>query len=96
MPQPDFWTFIPFALAYCVAALSCVGVPGGTILIILPVLQNFLNFTPEMLSAITTIYILQDPFGTTANVIGNGGFALLIQRIFRRDQRTATALTEVN
>jgi Na+/H+-dicarboxylate symporter len=83
MDPPDLTTFAVFVLAYCMAALSCVGIPGGTVLIVLPVLQNFLGFTPEMLSAITTIYVLQDPFGTTANVIGNGGFALLIQRVFR-------------
>lgn len=83
MHQPDLGSFVIFAFAYSMAALSCVGIPGGTVLIVLPVLQNFLGFTPEMLSAITTIYVLQDPFGTTANVIGNGGFALLIQRVFR-------------
>ncbi len=83
MHPPELAAFVLFALAYSMAALSCVGIPGGTVLIVLPVLQNFLGFTPEMLSAITTIYVLQDPFGTTANVIGNGGFALLMQRVSR-------------
>lgn len=94
MQQPDFSTFVVFAFAYSMAALSCVGIPGGTVLIMLPVMQNFLGFTPEMLSAITTIYVLQDPFGTTANVVGNGGFALLIQRIFRSQLAIKNSTTE--
>ena len=79
--HPDLLTFIPFVLAFCLAKLSCVGIPGASVLVVLPVLQNFLGFTPEMISVLTTIYILQDSFGTAANVMGNGAFALLIQRI---------------
>lgn len=81
---PDFVEFMPFALSFSIAKLSCVGIPGASVLVILPVLQNYLGFTPEMISILTTIYILQDPFGTAANVMGNGAFALIIQRIFKK------------
>lgn len=84
LPCPDFVEFIPFALSFSIAKLSCVGIPGASVLVILPVLQNYLGFTPEMISILTTIYILQDPFGTAANVMGNGAFALIIQRIFKK------------
>ena len=84
---PDFWHFLAYALAFSIAKLSCVGIPGASVLVILPVLQQFLGFKPEMISMLTTIYILQDPFGTAANVMGNGGFALLLQRIFKKIQR---------
>lgn len=79
-PLPDWWTFHLFAIGFCIAKLSCVGIPGASVLVVLPVLQNHLGFTPEMISALTTIYILQDPFGTSGNVMGNGALALLIQR----------------
>jgi Na+/H+-dicarboxylate symporter len=82
-PQPDFLTLISFILAFSLAKLSCVGVPGASVLVILPVLKGFLGFTPDMISVLTTIYILQDPFGTSANVMGNGAFALIIQRLFK-------------
>lgn len=82
MPWPTLIAFIPFALAFSLAKLSCVGAPGASILVVLPVLQEWLGFTPEMLSVITTIYILQDSFGTAANVMLNGAFALVIQRIY--------------
>ena len=78
--MPDFWTFLMYTGAFCLAKFSCVGIPGASVLVILPVLQQFLGFSPEMISMITTIYILQDPFGSFGNVMGNGGFALLIHR----------------
>jgi Na+/H+-dicarboxylate symporter len=83
MPLPDFATFCLFASAFCVAKLSCVGVPGASVLVVLPVLQNYLHFSPEMITLLTTIYILQDSFGTAANVMGNGAFVLLLQRLSR-------------
>lgn len=94
LPWPDLNAVLPFVLAFSLAKLSCVGVPGASILVILPVLQNHLGFTPEMISVLTTIYILQDSFGTAANVMGNGAFALIIQRIFYQRKITASDYSE--
>jgi Na+/H+-dicarboxylate symporter len=84
MSWPDLSHFIPFAFAFSLAKLSCVGIPGASVLVILPVLQGYLGFTPEMISILTIIYTLQDPFGTAANVMGNGAFAVLLEKIFKR------------
>ena len=80
MPWPDLATFIPFAFAFSCAKLSCVGVPGASVLVILPVVQAYMGFTPEMITLVTTLYILQDACGTAMNVMGNGAFALVLQR----------------
>lgn len=80
-PTPSFGHFAYFAGAFCIAKFSCVGVPSASVLVVLPVLQTFLGFTPEMIAVLTTIYVLQDPFGTAANVMGNGAFALLVGRL---------------
>jgi len=90
-PTPDLASFALFASAFCVAKLSCVGVPGASVLVVLPVLQSSLNFSPEMITVLTTIYILQDSFGTAANVLGNGAFTLLVQRLGRITNRSAVA-----
>jgi Na+/H+-dicarboxylate symporter len=81
---PDLGTFGLFALAFCFAKLSCVGIPGASVLVILPVLEQFLGFTNSMISMLTTIYILQDPLGTFTNVMGNGAFAVLLRRGFEK------------
>ncbi len=80
---PDLYSFIPFAFAFSIAKLSCVGIPGASVLVVLPVLQNYLGFTSEMVSVLATIYILQDSFGTCANVMGNGAFAMIVRRTFK-------------
>jgi Na+/H+-dicarboxylate symporter len=82
MSLPDFYAFIPFIGAFCIAKLSCVGVPAASVLVVLPVLQQYLNFTPAMISMVTTIYILQDSFGTCGNVMGNGSFAIILKNVY--------------
>jgi Na+/H+-dicarboxylate symporter len=81
-PFPDFQTFLLFAGAFCFAKLSCVGIPGASVLVILPVLEEFLGFNSTLISLVTTIYILQDPFGTCANVMSNGAFAVMVNKLF--------------
>ncbi len=88
LPWPGLMELIPFAFAFSLAKLSCVGVPGASVLVVLPVLQNYLGFSPEMITLLTTIYILQDSFGTAANVMGNGAFALCIHRLFRQPEKS--------
>lgn len=81
--MPDFSTFLLFSGAFCLAKLSCVGIPGASVLVILPVLEQFLGFNPTMIGMLTAIYILQDPIGTFTNVMGNGAFAVMMQRAFK-------------
>lgn len=93
MPTPDLMTFTLFAGAFCIAKLSCVGIPGASVLVVLPVLKNYLDFTPEMVTVLTTIYILQDCFGTCANVMGNGAFALIVQRLSKFSLKKRVAVS---
>lgn len=81
---PDFFTFLTFTMYYCMAKFSCAGVPGGGVIVLVPVFQKYLDMSPALASLLTTIYILQDPILTAANVAGNGGFAIICQRIARK------------
>ena len=76
-PLPDFNTYMVFTFWYCLAKFSTAGVPGAGVLIILPVMQNYLHLNAELSSILTTIYILKDSLLTGANVMGNGSFAIL-------------------
>ncbi len=82
-PLPGMHDYLYFTLYYCLAKFSCAGVPGGGVLVILPVAQTYLGLNPEMTSLLATIYILQDPILTSANVMGNGAFALLTRNFFK-------------
>lgn len=78
---PDFSLYINFVLYYCLAKFSCAGVPGGGVLVLIPVFQQYLNMSNETATVIASIYMLQDPIITSANVMGNGAFAIITHRI---------------
>lgn len=84
MPLPTWEDYLLFTLYFCIAKFSVAGIPGGGIIVMLPILQKYLHLTPEMASLMTTIYIVQDPIFTSANVMGNGAFAILVRKITRQ------------
>jgi Na+/H+-dicarboxylate symporter len=90
MPEPSFFSYLPFAISFVLAKFSVAAVPGGGILVMLPILESYLGLNGEMLSLITALYILFDPVITCANVLGNGGFAKAIDRIVYREKETSS------
>jgi Na+/H+-dicarboxylate symporter len=82
-PLPDFESYLIFTFWYCLAKFSTAAVPGAGVLIILPVMQNYLHLSPELNSVLATIYILKDGLLTATNIMGNGGFALLSYNLFK-------------
>jgi Na+/H+-dicarboxylate symporter len=81
---PDFSMFLGFTLYYCIAKFSAAGIPGGGVIVILPVAQHYLGLSAEATTMLATIYILQDPIITAANVMGNGAFALLSGKLLKK------------
>lgn len=81
LPEPALMTYLVFVLYFVLAKFSVAAVPGGGILVMLPILENYLGFNAEMLSLITALYILFDPVITSANVLGNGAFAMMIDKL---------------
>ncbi len=75
MEEPSFYNYLIFASFFVLAKFSVAAVPGGGILVMLPILEEYLNFNSEMLTLITSLYLLFDPVITCANVLGNGAFA---------------------
>lgn len=81
LPEPTLYEYLIFTGYFVVTKFSVAAVPGGGIFVMLPILEKTLNFTPEMLSMITAIYLLFDPILAFINVLGNGGFAKMIDNI---------------
>lgn len=79
-PEPLFMQYLIFAGYFVLAKFSVAAVPGGGIIVMLPILESYLGFNSPMLSLITALYLLFDPFITAANVLGNGGFALFLDK----------------
>ncbi len=81
VPEPLFMSYLIFTFYFVLAKFSVAAVPGGGVLVMLPILENYLGFNADMLSLITALYILFDPVITSANVLGNGGFAMVIDKV---------------
>lgn len=79
--QPDFMAYFIFTIYFVIAKFSVAAIPGGGIIVMLPILEQYLGFNADMLSLITALYILFDPVVTGSNVLGNGAFAKMIDRI---------------
>lgn len=81
--EPTLANYFIFAAYFVLAKFSVAAVPGGGILVMLPILESYLGFNADMLSLITALYILFDPVITCANVLGNGAFALVAEKLLK-------------
>lgn len=89
LPLPSISAYLTFAISFVITKFSGAGIPGGSILIMIPVLESCLNFSPEMSALITVFYMLLDPICTSGNVIGNNIFVIYFTKLY-------TTLTEKN
>lgn len=87
LAEPTLVSYLTFAGYFVLAKFSVAAIPGGGIIVMLPILEKYLGFHSEMLSLITALYILFDPVITCANVLGNGSFAMLMDKV--KNFRTA-------
>lgn len=81
---PAFGVYMVFVFYFCTAMFAVSGIPGGGILVMLPILRTHLGFTPEMETVITALYFLLDSFGTAANVMGDGALIIMVNKVLRK------------
>ena len=86
MVVPTFSNYLIFVLHFVLAKFAVAAVPGGGLLVMLPVMQKYLGMTPDMLALVTALYILFDPVITACNVMGNGSLAITFDKITSRQK----------
>ncbi|MEG8230254.1 cation:dicarboxylase symporter family transporter [Candidatus Rickettsia tasmanensis] len=82
-----FLAYFIFTFYFVLALFSVAAIPGGGIIVMPPILEQYLGFNTNMMSLITALYILFDPVITCANVLGNGAFVKLIDNIYSVTQK---------
>ncbi|OFW69906.1 MAG: hypothetical protein A2977_03955 [Alphaproteobacteria bacterium RIFCSPLOWO2_01_FULL_45_8] len=82
MSVPDFSLYLKFCLYYVVLKFGAAGVPGGGVMVMMPILQELMGFDPTMQGFIMGLYMLFDPFITVTNVMCNGAAAVGFAHIF--------------
>ncbi len=82
LPLPSVTSFMIFAFYTALAKYAVAAVPGGVIIVVAPILEAHLGFSSDMIGLVTAIYLICDPFGTSANVTGNGVFPILFTKLY--------------
>ncbi|MBP6870227.1 cation:dicarboxylase symporter family transporter [Candidatus Babeliales bacterium] len=82
--SPDPLIYSAFVGYFCINMLAVAGIPGGGIIVMIPILKTILGFDDMMISIITTLYFLQDGLGTAGNVMGDGALMIIVNKILKR------------
>ena len=69
---------IIFCALLAIFAIGAPGVPGGTVMASLGLIEGVLGFTGEGLALMLAIFAIQDSFGTACNVTGDGALTLML------------------
>lgn len=80
MPH-NFELFAGFIFMLGITMVAAPGVPGGSIMAALGILQSMLGFDESAQALMIALYIAMDSFGTACNVTGDGAIALIIEKV---------------
>ncbi|WP_237696991.1 cation:dicarboxylate symporter family transporter [Anaplasma marginale] len=73
--------YVHFLVYVVLMKFAEAAVAGTGLVLMFPVVEQYLHFSPTMLSLATTLFILLDPLITAVNVFGNGAFSVLFARV---------------
>jgi len=78
----SFPMMIGFIMMLGITMVAAPGVPGGSVMAALGLLQTMLGFDQTLLSLMIALYVAQDSFGTACNVTGDGAIAVVVNRVY--------------
>ncbi len=84
---PSLSQYLIFSFHFVLAKFAVAAVPGGGVLVMLPVMQNYLGFNTDMLALVMALYILFDPVITACNIAGNGAMAIIFEKVAEKVKR---------
>ncbi|WP_169193190.1 hypothetical protein [Anaplasma platys] len=56
--------------------------PGGGILVMVPIFEQYLHYTPGMAYVLVALYVVFDPILAFLNVLGNGAFTFSFCQVY--------------
>lgn len=86
---PHVATIIVFILLLAVIEVGAVGIPGGSILASLGVLQSIVGFGDPEIGLMLTLFAIQDSFAAAGNVTGDGALTMIVNKFFGKKDATA-------
>ena len=79
---PSLPTIIVFILLLAVIEVGAVGIPGGSILASLGILQSVLGFGDPEIGLMLTLFAIQNSFAAAGNVTGDGALTMILNKYF--------------
>lgn len=79
--QASLAQFLPFILLLGFIEVAAVGVPGGSVTAALGILETVLGFDATGLGLMVALFMIQDSFGTAANVTGDGALTMIVNKV---------------
>ena len=65
--------------------VAAVGVPGGSVTAALGILESTLGLDQSGLGLMVALFMIQDSFGTAANVTGDGALTMIVDKAMHGD-----------
>ncbi|MDR2412022.1 MAG: dicarboxylate/amino acid:cation symporter [Holosporales bacterium] len=91
-PLPGIADFLLFGFFFILNKFAGGGVPSGTIMVTVPVLEKYLGFDETMTAFIIAFYGVVDPIATSGNVTANNFFVIIFQKIRDALRKQGTSL----
>lgn len=92
---PTLPTMIAFILLLGIIEVGAVGIPGGSIMAALGILQTTLGFDESLLALMITLFAIQDGFAAATNVTGDGALAMIVNKFFGKSESVAEDYDEL-
>lgn len=86
---PDVSLIAVFIIVLGVILTGAAGVPGGSVLATLGILQSILGFDETALGLMLALFMVQDTLGTATNITGDGAIAQIVNRLFGKEESEA-------
>ena len=80
-PLPSVSQFVMFGIFFVLNKFAGGGVPSGTIMVTIPILQNYFGYDDSMVAFIVAFYGVIDPIATSGSVAGNNFFVIVFKKI---------------
>ena len=82
---PDPGTFLIFIFLLGIFAVGAPGVPGGTAFASVGIVVSVLGFDDHGTALFLALFALQDCFGTSCNILGDGALSLILQTYNKKE-----------
>ena len=82
--NPDLFTWVQFSCVFVLARFVTAAILGGSIFIMLPIYETYLNFNTEMIAIILALNVVLDPIVTSCNVIANGALCRVFEVVWTK------------